>query len=90
MERCFSELAVLDLGAVAFELLAYRKGLGTCPEAASLRYLWIFQEILGIPEGKRVMLVVPIGYLVQDAPVNRWQRTRISTDEVLKWVGIMP
>jgi nitroreductase len=85
MERCFTELAVIDMGAVALTLmlLAHGKGLGTCPQAAPLRYPWIFHEVLGIPEGKRVMLALPIGYPVPEAPVNRFVRTRVATDELL-------
>ena len=90
MERGFTDLAVLDMGAIslALELLAHDKGLGTCPQAAPLRYPWIFQEVLGIPENKRVMLVLPIGYPVPDAPVNRFPRSRIPLEGLVHWAGI--
>ena len=89
MERSFTELAVLDTGAVALALmlLAHGKGLGTCPQAAPLRYPWIFHEVLGMPESKRVMLALPIGYPVPEAPVNRFTRTRVATDELLSCRG---
>lgn len=92
MERLFTELAMMDVGAVALALmlLAHGKGLGTCPQAASLRYPGVFHEVLGIPETQRVMLVIPIGYPVDEAPVNRFARTRVSTDECLTWLGIAP
>jgi len=92
MERCLTELAVIDVGAVALTLmlLAHGRGLGTCPQVAPLRYPWIFHEVLGIPETKRVMLVIPIGYPDPEAAVNRFARTRVSTDELLRWVGIAP
>jgi nitroreductase len=92
MERLFTELAVMGVGAVALALmlLAHGKGLGTCPQAASLRYPWVFHEVLGIPETKRVMLVIPIGYPVDEAPTNRFARTRVSGDECLTWLGIVP
>lgn len=92
MERCFTELAVMDVGAVAMALmlLAHGKGLGTCPQAGPLRYPKAFHEVLGIPDTKRVMLVVTIGYPMSDAPVNRFLRTRVSTDECLTWLGIEP
>jgi nitroreductase len=90
MERCFTELAVMDMGEVtlALMLLAHGKGLGTCPQAAPLRYPWIFQEVLGIPESKRVMLAIPIGYPAAEAPVNRFARPRAATDELLTWLGM--
>ena len=92
MERCLTELAMLDLGAVALtlELLAYAKGLGTCPQAAPLRYPWIFHEVLGIPESKRVMLALPIGFPVLDAPVNCFPRSRVPLAELVHWSGMTP
>jgi nitroreductase len=92
MERCFTELGVLDLGAVALALmlLAHAKGLGTCPQAAPLRYPWVFHEVLAIPETKRVMLAIPLGYPVTDAAVNRFARTRVPADELTTWSGIVP
>jgi len=92
MERVFTELAVMDIGAMALALmlLAHGKGLGTCPQAAPLRYPWVFHEVLGIPETKRVMLVIPIGYPVNEAPVNRFARSRVTADDCLSWRGITP
>jgi nitroreductase len=92
MERLFAELAVMDVGAVAFAImaLAHGRGLGTCPQAAPLRYPWVFHEVLGIPEIKRVMLVIPVGYPNGEAPVNQFARTRVSLDECLTWSGIAP
>ncbi len=92
MERGFTELAVMDLGAVAMALmlLAHGKGLGTCPQAAPLRYPRVFHEVLGIPETKRVMLVVTIGYPMSQVEVNRFPRTRVTTQECLNWSGIQP
>jgi nitroreductase len=92
MERCFSELGVLDVGALAvtLQLLAHSKGLGTCPQAAPLRYPWVFHEVLGIPESKRVMLALPIGYPRTDAPVNHFRRPRVPVGEILHWAGVSP
>ena len=90
MERCFSDLAIMDVGAIAFglELLAHGRGLGTCPQAGPLRYPWIFHEVLRIPGSRRVMLAMPIGYPDLDAQVNHFPRTRAGAGELLTWVGI--
>jgi nitroreductase len=90
MERCFTDLAIMDVGAIALtlELLAHGKGLGTCPQAGPLRYPWIFHEVLGIPTSKRVMLALPIGYPNPEAPVNRFPRARADLAELLAWMGL--
>ncbi len=36
------------------------------------------------------MLCMPIGYPVEDAPVNCFPRTRLPIGEVLTWLGITP
>jgi len=89
MERCFAELALLDVGAVALtlQLLAHGHGLGTCPQVAPLRYPWLFQQVLGMPERMRVLLALPIGYPLFDAPVNACRRSRVQTEEILRWIG---
>lgn len=92
VERLWTELAVLDVGAIALalQLLARNKGLGSCPQIAPLRYPWIFREVLGIPETKRIVLALPIGYPASGAPVNNFARTRVPTDELIRWTGIVP
>ncbi|HTU00374.1 MAG TPA: nitroreductase [Candidatus Sulfotelmatobacter sp.] len=89
MERCFGDLALLDMGAVALalQLLAHAKGLGTCPQAAPLRYPWVYHQVLGISEHMRVVLALPVGYPVADAPVNRFERSRVGLKELLHWQG---
>lgn len=92
IERCITELAVLDIGAMALALmlLLHGKGVGTCPQAAPLRYPWIFHEELGIPQTKRVLLVISLGYPIEGAPVNRFARSRVPVSEYLGWSGITP
>jgi nitroreductase len=92
MDACFSAWGMHDVGAVAqtIMLAAHARGLGTCPQAAPIRHPWIFREVLGLPHGKQVVLAMPIGYPDLDAPVNRFERTRVPLDEILTWRGITP
>ncbi len=92
MDRCFTELAAMDVGAVAMtlELLAHGKGLGACPQAAPLRYPHVFHEVLEIPADKRVMLAIPVGYPNLDAAVNRFPRSRAHIREMTTWAGLKP
>jgi nitroreductase len=89
IERAVSDLALVDAGAVAvsLQLLAHDRGLGTCPQAAPLRYPGIFHEVLGIPATKRIVLALPIGYPVADAPVNNFARSRVPADDLITWAG---
>jgi nitroreductase len=89
IDRALSRLALLDAGAVglALQLLAYDRGLGSCPQAAPLRYPWIFHEVLDIPDSSQVLLALPIGYPAGDAAVNNFPRTRVATDALVRWLG---
>jgi nitroreductase len=79
-----------DVGAVAqgIMLAAHTKGLGTCPQASPIRHPWIFCEVLGIPPDKDVVLAMPIGYPKREAPVNRFERTRLPLAEMPTWKGM--
>ena len=92
LDRSFTAWGIYDLGAAAFSLmlLAHVRGLGTCPQAAPTRYPSVFRQVLGIPEGKLVVLALPIGYPDADAPVNRFARPRASLEELVTWKGIAP
>ena len=88
------EFAVIDtsLACENFLLAAASLGLGAVwtalyPEAdreASAR------RILGIPDSVIPLAFIPIGYPADEAPMNRFARTRASTDECLTWLGIDP
>jgi nitroreductase len=92
MDACFSAWGMYDVGAVAqtIMLAAHARGLGTCPQAAPIRHPWVFREVLGMPPDKQVVLAMPFGYPEPDAPVNRFQRTRVPLDEILGWRGFTP
>jgi len=92
IDRCFTAWGILDVGAAALALMlaAHSRGLGTCPQATQMRYPWLFHEILGIPEGKQVILAIPIGYPKDEAPVNRFARTRAAVDDLVSWKGFAP
>lgn len=90
MDRCFTAWGILDVGAVAHSimLLAHSKGLGTCPQAAPMRFPALFHEALGIPATKLPVLALPIGYPEPAAEVNRFARVRASLDELVTWKGM--
>ena len=44
--------------------------------------------MLGIPPDKDVVLAMPIGYSNREAPVNRFERTRLPLAEMPTWKGM--
>ena len=81
--------SVLDVGIVVqnISLLALDYGLGTCIEAAAVRYPDIIKEYLNIPESKNLVIGIAIGYPDWDSPYNKYRSNRESMDTIVKWVG---
>jgi nitroreductase len=80
--------SVLDVGIVVQNicLLALNYGLGTCIEAAAVRYPDILREHLNIPESKNMVIGIAIGYPDWDNPYNQYRSNRESADALVKWV----
>ncbi|MFZ2630932.1 MAG: nitroreductase [Desulfosalsimonadaceae bacterium] len=80
---------VFDLGAVTQTLClaALNFGLGTCIEDQSVLYPEVARELAGIPDSKRIMIAVALGYPDPDFPANRVESPRMPADEITTWVG---
>ena len=82
------EYAMLDVGIFlhGFCLLAHERGLGTCIMAAIVTYPEIVRKLFSVPQNKRLVMGVALGWPDPDAPVNRFERQRGSLDDFVKWV----
>lgn len=79
---------LLDLGAVMQNicLAAMQFGLGTCIEDQGILYPEVFREYTGIPQNKRLVIAVAIGYPDPDFPANRIRSERESAENLTTWV----
>ncbi len=82
------EYAMLDIGLLlqSFCLLAHDKGLGTCILAASVYYPELLRKYFSIPETKRIIMGVALGWPDWNNPVNGFERDRAKMEESVKWV----
>jgi nitroreductase len=80
--------SIFDMGLFAQSLMlaAHAYGLGTVPQAFVTDYSRNIKEFLGIPEGKRLVLGISVGYPDLESPVNQFRTDRIETDEILRFV----
>lgn len=85
---CLVEYAMLDIGLVLQTLClsAYEKGIGSCIMALSVRYPALLRKIAAIPEDRRIVIGVALGYPDPAYPLNRFERTRADLDEFVRWV----
>ena len=79
---------LLDLGAVMQNicLAAMQFGLGTCIEDQGVLYPEVFREHTGIPQTKRLMIAIAIGYPDEDFPANKIRSERESAENLTTWV----
>ena len=87
IDQVFPKLRYLDVGlSVSYLLLAAEaKGLSTCPIGLVTAYGDEIREVLSIPDGKEVLLVIALGYADERAPINSLKTHRTELSEILTW-----
>ncbi len=80
---------LLDLGAAMQNicLAALDFGLGTCIEDQSVLYPEVLREIANIPDEKKIIIAIALGYPDWDFPANDLNIDRESVDNITQWVG---
>jgi len=79
----------LDIGAAMQNicLAALAFGLGTCIEDQGVMYPEVLRKYGGIPETKRIMIAIAIGYPDWDFPANKVQSSREPVESTTTWRG---
>jgi nitroreductase len=81
--------SIFDMGAFAMAIMlsALEFGLYTCPQGSVTDYSPTVKRILGIPEEKRLILGISIGYPDWGAKINEYLSSRVKLEEIVKWIG---
>jgi len=89
-DRLLSEEGpLMDIGAVmqTICLAALNYGLGTCIEYQGVMYPEALRQYAGIPESKRILAAIALGFPDWDFPANRLESTRELVDNITIWCG---
>jgi nitroreductase len=89
-DRCLSESGpLLDIGAAiqTLCLTALHFDLGTCIEDQGIAYPEVLRRHAHIPESKRIIAAIAVGYPDWDFPANKVETERESIREVTAWLG---
>lgn len=80
----------LDAGLVIQNicLAAVDFGLATCIENQGITYSDVLREILEIPDDKRLLAAIAIGYPDWDFPANQVISPREDVENVITWCGL--
>jgi len=79
----------LDIGMVVQNicLVAMSFGLGTCIENQGVLYPAVLREYAGIPDTKKIITSIAVGYPNRDFPANRIESTREPIENITTWCG---
>jgi len=80
---------LFDIGAISQTicLAALNYGLGTCIEDVGIMFPEVVRKYAGIPESKRIIVSIAIGYPDWDFPANKLESQREPVDDITTWLG---
>jgi nitroreductase len=80
---------LFDIGAVTQTicLAALSYGLGTCIANQGITYPEVLHKLAGIPESKRTIISIAMGYPNRDFPANKLVSHREPIENITTWCG---
>ena len=80
--------SLFDMGlfAQSIMLAAHANGVGTVPQAFVTDYARDIKAFLSIPDTKRLVIGMSVGYPDMESPVNTFRTDRAETDEIVQWI----
>jgi nitroreductase len=88
IDDCFSSRQMVDVGAAVgyLVLAAQASGLATCPIGLITDYADEIKDLLNIPENKRVVIGVALGYPNRENPMAQFRSSRADVSELVRWI----
>lgn len=88
LDDCFSARQMVDVGtAVGYlALAAHASGLATCPIGLIADYGDEIKDLLNIPQNKKVVIGIALGYPDYDNPMSQFRSPRGDLGELVRWI----
>jgi len=89
IDQLFLGSHLTDIGILVgyFVLAAHALGLGSCPIGLITAFEDEIRELLNIPDRKKVVISIAVGYIDPDAKINYARSKRVPIDDVVRWIG---
>lgn len=90
MDSALGEWSFIDIGIVLQTLMlsAWHHGVGTCALAAAIVYPDVLRQVLSIPESKRIVVGVALGYPDMENAGSTFRAEREGLDALVRWHGV--
>ncbi len=87
MDRSLGEWSTFDMGLFAQNLLlaAHSLGVGGCLQASVTHYAPEIRQFLGLPETKKLVIGIPLGYPDANARLNAYRSVKQRSEEFTSW-----
>ena len=88
LDDCFSARQMVDVGtAVGYLVLAaHAFRLATCPIGLIADYSDEIKDLLNIPENKKVVIGIALGYPDWDNPISQFKSSRDDLGKLVRWI----
>jgi nitroreductase len=88
LDDSFSTRQLVDVGTLTgyIVLAAHAYSLATCPIGLITDYADEIKDLLNIPESKKVVIGVAIGYPDNKNPINSFKSFRADLKELVRWI----
>ncbi len=89
LDKSLSEWSTLDMGLALENLMiaAWNYGVGTCALSAGVIYPDLIHSLLNIPESKKILLGLALGYPDLETPKSTFRASREPMENLVTWHG---
>jgi len=89
MDASLGDWSILDSGMALQNLMlaAWHCGVGTCVMAAAVHYPDVLRQVLNIPQSKRIIVGIAMGYPDFTNPVTSFRSNREPLERFVTWHG---
>ena len=87
IDGLLGEWSIFDMGLFSQNLIlaAHSLGVESCLQASVTNYATEIKKILGIPESKKLVICISLGYPDEKAKLNTYHSLKQKPDEFTKW-----
>jgi nitroreductase len=87
MDGSLNEWSILDMGLFAQNLIlaAHSFGVESCLQASVTNYAREIKKFLGLPESKKLLICISLGYPDNEAKLNTYRAIKQKPEEFAKW-----